>query len=206
MLKNRSGTYSTRIWPIGFFLLSTALASCAAQGTSPILAGDTRLAGGSGGDGMATWDEDNNIDVDINVSLEGGTMISDRIELGVKAADMGLAINANDSSDDFFSVAIDPGVYGRLYASQLGTSLTPWVSAEIIARNAVRTGVFDDSFTDDTVITPLIHAGVTAFLAENLAIEFKLFLGGYTNGIDEKWVDLLDNESFELTVGLSFFY
>ena len=205
MIENRSDTFSARIWPLWLPLLSIPLASCAAQGTSPILAGDTRLAGGSGGLGIAAWDDTGlNHDVGMEFTLEGGTMISDQFEFGVEAA-MGFGIGETDSGGESFSFALDPGIYGRYYFSELGTGTTPWISADIIAVNAVHTGIYDNSL--DTVFVGEISAGLSTFLADNLALEFELFLGGYlTDGTDEEWVDLTDIEAFLFSMGPSFYY
>jgi hypothetical protein len=212
MLDTRYHTLSKQTGPLLLFLLSISFASCASQGNSPIRKGETRLAGGSGGLAYVAWDDDAVDDdgdtvlsqVATELRIQGGTMMSDQLELGF-LADIGLGLGSTDASDDSFSFALNPGMYGRYYFSELGTGVTPWLGVSAIALNAVQTGYYDDD--DDTIFLGVISTGMSTFISDHLALEFELFLGAYaTDGTDEGWADITDLEAFLISVGLSFYY
>jgi hypothetical protein len=167
--------------------------------------GDTRIAGGSGGYGYATWEDDaysNTAEIN-SLTIEGGAMLSKELEVGIQAnVAIGVGEGANGES---FSLLLDPGVYGRLYFGELGTGPTPYIHVDIMALNAVRTGAYDNEFLygpQDKEYTARLNAGLSVFMADNLALELEVLLAGY----QDKVYDFTDLDAFQFTVGLSFYF
>lgn len=180
------------------------VSACATQGISPVNSGDYRVAGSSGGAGYAAWDDEfYDHDAGTEIALQAGRMMTDQFEVGVEAT-VGLGIGSAQA-DESFSFALDPGIYGRYYFSPIGGGFTPWINVDAIIGNAVRTGIYDNDF--DPVFIGEVELGATTFLADRLAVEYAVFLGGYIDdGTDSEWVDLTDTESLLFSIGLSFYF
>jgi hypothetical protein len=126
-------------------------------------------------------------------------MLSNELEVGIQAnAAIGVGEGANGES---FSLFLDPGVYGRLYLAELGIGPTPYIHVDMMALNAVRTGEYE--FLDqDIEYTARLNAGLSVFMADNLALELEVLLAGY----QDKVYDFTDLDAFQFTVGLSFYF
>ncbi len=181
-----------------------ALCACASQGLTHINAGDYRVSGASGGAGYATWDDEfYEHDAGAEASIQAGRMITDQFEFGLDAV-IGLGVGSGDANESF-SFALDPGIYGRYYISPLGGGFTPWINVGAMFANAIHTGVYDNNF--DTIFVVEINVGATTFIADRLAIEYSVFLGGYIDdGTYSNWVDLTDVDALLFSFGLSFYF
>ena len=212
MLETNFNTFSTRFSPLWLLLLSIPISSCASQGKTPILAGETRLAGGSSGGGYAGEGGDNPEDLHIfemDFDLEGGSMITDQFEIGLEV-DMFIGLGEGEDqsgqeTSEFFSLSLDPGVYGRLYFTELGTGVTPWISANIVAEELVNIGLAD--FGQDVAFVSNLSLGLSMFLADHLALELELEIAEFDfESDDDKFSSFIDSERLVFSMGLAFYY
>ena len=136
-------------------------------------------------------------------------MITDQFELGVEA-DMVIGLGEGEDSlgqetGESFSLALDPGVYGRLYLTELGTGFTPWISANIVAKELVTIGLAD-SGQDGTFVSDL-SLGLSSSLADHLALELKLKIVELDfNSDDDGFSTIIGWERLPFSVGLAFYY